>query len=100
MLVYGREYLRCSGLGCDGPSMLLTDNSANMSLATHAGAPGRAKHMLRRYCALLQSVRCGDIKIKHVPDATNPADFLTKWVGGLKLSRSIGFVTNAKHRAA
>ena len=39
MLLYGREYFRCSGLGCDGPSMLLTDNTANMSLATHAGTP-------------------------------------------------------------
>ena len=53
----------------------------------------------RDYHTLLQSVRSGEIKVKHVPDATNPADFLTKWVGGPKLSRSLGFVTNAANRA-
>ena len=63
----------------------------------HAGA-GEA-HAARRYHTLLQSGRSGEIKIKHVPDATNPADFLTKWVGGPKLSRSLSFVTNAVHRA-
>ena len=48
--------------------------------------------------AMMQSVKCGDITLRHIPDPLNPADFLTKFVGGPKLKQSLAFITNAWHR--
>ena len=41
-------------------------------------------------------VTAGKVRIGHVPDAENPADFLTKWVSKAKLTKSYHYIANMK----
>ena len=55
------------------------------------------------YHSFLQKVHAGEVVLKHVPEAQNPADCLTKWVGAEKFNLSIDYLTGAaagKARAA
>ena len=45
---------------------------------------------------MVQRVKAGDVIIKHVPDAENPADMLTKWVSKAKVKMSIEYMTDAR----
>ena len=47
---------------------------------------------------LKQRIAAGEITVKHVPDDSMPADFLTKWIGAKKLETSIEFATHASAR--
>ena len=56
------------------------------------------------YHAIIEAVERRDIRVMHVKDTENPADFLTKAVSKAKLDMSIDYLTNrkaiAKARAA
>ena len=39
-------------------------------------------------------VAAGEVKIVHVPDKFNAADFLTKWVSAKKLKESVAYTSN------
>ena len=54
---------------------------------------------MRHYHMLLQRVQMGENDVRHIPDAENPADFLTKWLAGPKFIRSVKYLTNAAARA-
>jgi hypothetical protein len=77
------------------PTFLGTDNKANLTIAMETGTPSRLKHALRRYQVLQSRVRDGIITMGHVPDADNPADFLTKFVSAKKLEKSVAYLTNS-----
>ena len=57
---------------------------------------GHCKHSLRRYSTIQERTRRGSIAIGHIPDAENPADFLTKWLPRKKLLDSVGYVTGQR----
>ena len=42
----------------------------------------------------------GDVRVGHIPDTVNPADFLTKFVTKDKLKASITFLANTRNRVA
>ncbi|KAL1499518.1 hypothetical protein AB1Y20_011721 [Prymnesium parvum] len=58
----------------------------------------RSKHLLRRYFVLMQRIQAGEIKVVHVKDVANPADFLTKWVPAKKLRASVAYVSGQAAR--
>ena len=78
------------------PCLVTTDNKANQLVSESEGSATRARHALRRYVLLQQRVAQGYCVVRHVEDAENPADFLTKWVHGKKLEESLAYVTNSK----
>ena len=96
---YAREVLRALGTPPAGPTLLGTDNLANQKVGSGVGCPTRSKHFLRRYHALIQRIRDGEVSLGYVPDAEMPADFLTKWIPREKLERSIAYATNSRMRA-
>ena len=49
---------------------------------------------------LQQRIAEGYCVLRHVEDAENPADFLTKWVSAKKLIESLEYVTNSKEAVA
>ncbi|KAL1518486.1 hypothetical protein AB1Y20_002777 [Prymnesium parvum] len=69
-----------------------------MQVAMRQGASNRSKHLLRRYWVLMQRVQAGEVRVVHVRDEANPADFLTKWVPAKKLRTSIAYVTGQAAR--
>ena len=79
------------------PVLVTTDNHPNQLVASGQGSAVRSRHQLKRYLLLQQRILAGIVKARFVDDANNPADFLTKWIGWLKLEASIEYVTNARN---
>eukprot|EP00962_Isochrysis_galbana_P020658 scaffold6050_cov107-Isochrysis_galbana.AAC.2 len=48
-VAYAREVLRALGTPIDGPTLVGTDNLANMRVGSLAGCPSRSRHFLRRW---------------------------------------------------
>ena len=86
-----------SGLPPDGPTLLTTDNMANLTVATGVGCPTRSRRFLRRYFALRQRLAEESVTLKHVSDEQMLADFLTngKWIPLAKFRASITIHTYA-----
>jgi hypothetical protein len=91
---YAREVLRALGIPVDGPTLVGTDNLANMRVGSLAGCPSRSRHYFRRYHVLLQRVAAGEVVLRHVPSAHMAADFLTKWLPKTKVDASLRYVCN------
>eukprot|EP00962_Isochrysis_galbana_P061734 scaffold43358_cov747-Isochrysis_galbana.AAC.1 len=94
-VAYAREVLRALGTPIDGPTLVGTDNLANMRVGSLAGCPSRSRHFLRRYHVLLQRVAAGEVILRHVPSAQMAADFLTKWLPKPKVDASIRYICNS-----
>jgi len=92
---YAREILRGLGVPADGPTLLTTDNLANLRVGSGVACPSRSKHFLRRYGVLKQRIAQGECMLRHVPDEQMPADFLTKWISKAKLETSLRYATNS-----
>ena len=98
-IAFAHEIMRALGILGEHPTLIGTDNMANLRVASGAGHPARSLHFLRRYHALKQRVKAGEVELRHVPDVSMPADFLTKWIGPAKLEQSIRYATNSASRA-
>ncbi|KAL1520790.1 hypothetical protein AB1Y20_022354 [Prymnesium parvum] len=88
---YASQIMRALGVASDVPVNIGTDNASNRQVAMRQGS-SRSKHLLRRYFVLMQRIQAGEIKVVHVKDVANPADFLTKWVPAKKLRASVAYV--------
>ena len=97
---YAREVLRGLGVAAGGPTLLTTDNLANQKVGSGLGCPTRSRHFLRRYLALKQRLADGEVTLRYIPDEHMPADFLTKWIPGAKLERSVAYATNSRATGA
>lgn len=95
---YAAQIMRALGEANDAPVTIGTDNVANRQVAMRQGAASRSKHLLRRYHVLIQRVRAGEVRVVHVRDEANPADFLTKWVSAKKLRASVAYVSGQAAR--
>ena len=95
-ILYARTVLAALGVPCGEPTVLLTDNKANMLVANDAGSSVRSRHFLRMYRLLQQRIGDGDIAIKHVPDAENPADALTKWIDVNKFEKCVAYMAGER----
>ncbi len=62
--------------------------------SNNAKSAGRLKHALRRFAVLQRRIKDGEVKVEHVPDKHNAADFLTKWVSAKKVKQSVAYVSN------
>ena len=96
---YAREVLRAMGIPATAPTVILTDNKANLLVATDSASASRSRHFLRRYFALQQRMARGEVTLAKVDDANMPADFLTKWLASPKVRRSVEYATNARAAA-
>jgi hypothetical protein len=97
---YAREILRAIGEPTDEPTLIHTDNDANMKVANDAASAARSKHFLRRYWALQQRMARGEVRVVKVGDPEMSADFLTKWLPSKKLTQSLHYATNSRARPA
>lgn len=95
-VAYARECLRVLGESVDEPTIILTDNQANLLVASNATSASKSRHFLRRYWALQQRLAQGECCLTKIEDANMPADFLTKWLPAAKLRKSVDCATNAR----
>jgi len=91
-----QEAARAMGIALEGPTIIRSDNAANVRVANDPNAAIRLKHALRRFATLQGRVAAGEVKNKivHVPDKFNAADFLTKWVSAKKVKESVAYTSN------
>ena len=83
---------RLSGKPLDGPTMLLCDAEASLRAATGEASVQRLKHELRRAAIVTFRIGEGELKLGHIPDASNFVDFLTKWVSFVKVEASLRYL--------
>ena len=91
VVAFSREVERAFGIAQDKPTRILTDNMSTMRVANNIKSTTRAMHALRRYNVLQQRVAAGECKLEWVPDAKNPSDYLTKWIGAGKFEKSVAY---------
>ena len=96
-ITYAREVERGMGVPDEKPTLLTTDNLANQKVGAGISVPTRSKHFIRRYAALRQRIEASDVVLKFTPDASQPADFLTKWIPTAKLEKSLAYATNGRN---
>ena len=95
VVAFAREILRALGdPACATPTMITTDNKANLLVANKSGSAARSRHFLRRYWALQQRISSGEVRLAKIADAHMPADFLTKWLPAPKLNASVDYAVN------
>ena len=94
------EVRRGMGILPAEPVIIGTDNLSTMRVANNIKSATRLKHALRRFGVLQQRVAAGSVKLEHVPDKDNMADFLTKWTPRAKYERSVRYASGeAAHGA-
>ena len=97
-VAYARRFLSAMGEQFDGPTTVLTDSLSGARVLNNVRSAARSKAVLWR-CAVVQAMACADEKmIVHVPDASNPADFLTKWLAAAKVRASDEYARGVMHR--
>ena len=96
-VTYAREILRALRIAAEKPTVIMTDNKANLLVAKDFASASRSRHFLRRYWALQQRIARGEVNLVKADDAWMPADFLTKWVSSAKLARSVAYATNSRN---
>ena len=97
-VAYARRFLSAMGEVFDAPTTLLTDSLSGARVLNNVRSAARSKTVLWR-CAVVQAMaRAGEVAIVHVPDASNPADFLTKWLAAAKVRASDEYARGVVHR--
>ena len=94
-VMYAREVLRALGEPQTMPTKIATDNLANLLVANDATSAKKAKFFLRQYHILQRRIDEGDIAVTKLPTNLMPADFLTKWLSGKKLKKSVEYAINS-----
>ena len=93
-IAYAREIFRGLGIPCQGPTPCWTDNKANQLLSSGEGSPTRMRHAIRRFSVFKQRVEYGEVTLRHVRDAANASDYLTKFVDAKKTKFCDDYATN------
>ena len=78
---YIRSVMQHLGFELTSPTPIHEDNAATIAVSNNQRATKRLRHVDLRHFALLEWVKNGDVVLKHIPSANNPADELTKPLG-------------------
>lgn len=96
-LEYVQNIEQAFGAQTTRPTVVGTDSSSNLAVGTKQGAAAtRSKHTLRRWASALQRMEDKQIYLVKVDTDNMPADFLTKFLGKIKLQKSLARATNGK----
>ena len=94
---YARLFLRAMGERIDAPTRIITDSLSGARVINNVQSAGRSRPFLWRSAVVQDMCAKGEIRVLHVPDADNPADFLTKWVSAVKVRASTRYTSGACH---
>ena len=96
--VYARAVATAFGMPPMAPTIISTDNSANLTLSNGTATPGRAKHALRRWAAIRSRVASDVCRVVKVDTDAMPVDFMTKHKGRKMIDASVAYLTNSRNR--
>ena len=103
--LYGLSTAVCDLLACinvaeelgyklEGPVPVFCDSRGARLLVEDAAAPARTRHIHRRWYFVRHHKTAGTIAIREIKGAKNPANFLTKAVGGASFAHDRSVVMN------
>ena len=96
-LEYAQNIEQAFGAKSARPTVVGTDSSSNLAVGNRQGAAAtRSKHTLRRWTNALRRMEDKQIYLVKVDTDNMPADFLTKFLGKVKLQKSLTRATNSK----
>ena len=95
LVLYVRQILTAIGTPPSGPTLVGSDSSSHEQVVNRLASSNRSKPFLKSYVIQMQRVQAELIAIMKISDANMPSDFLTKWISGRKLRRSLRFATNS-----
>ena len=96
-LEYAQNIEQAFGAKSARPTVVGTDSSSNLAVGNRQGAAAtRSKHTLRRWTNALPRMEDKQIYLVKVDTDNMPADFLTKFLGKVKLQKSLTRATNSK----
>ena len=84
-----RPFLRSLQLDVSEPTQINVDNQAAIALSKNPEFHKRTKHIGIRYHRIRQEQENGTVIVNYVPTEVNPADLLTKSLGGNELKRKL-----------
>ena len=96
-LLLARDALAALGRPQHEPSVIGTDNSANLAIAMGTATPARAKHDLMKWASLKERIRAKYIWLTKVATAVMPVDFMTKWLKKEKMEAQLAYIINSRH---
>jgi hypothetical protein len=85
------------GSPCDGPTVLGTDNSANLSIALGTATPARAKPDLIAWASIKDRIDRKILTMGKVDTDVMCVDFMTKWIKHDKMEEQLAYLTNSRH---
>ena len=97
MLEVARNQLVVMGRPPTQPSLVGTDNSANLTIAMGAATPSRTKADLLKWAQLRDRIHRDVIRMGKVSTEKMPVDFMTKWLKWSKVDEQVGYLTNSRH---
>jgi hypothetical protein len=84
-----RPFLMSLGVKPNGPTPINVDNQAAIALSKNPEFHKRTKYIGVRYHRVREEQDAGNVVIQYVPTESNPADMLTKSLGGTLLERNL-----------
>jgi len=86
-IVWMREFLDEIGYDMSSPSTLFIDNNSALQVAKNPEHQSTMKHVHRSFHWIREKVENKELRVLHVPGATNVADILTKPLGHIKFEQ-------------
>ena len=92
-----RNVLTVFGRPQPEPTVLGTDNSANLSIAMGTATPARVKPDLIKWASLKDRIRRKLVFMTKVATAVMPVDFMTKWIKRERMREQLAYLINSRH---
>ena len=92
-----RNALDVMGRPQPDPTLLGTDNSANLAIAMGTASPARSKPDLIKWASLKDRIKRKLTTMTKIPTAVMPVDFMTKWMRKEKVEEQVAYLINAQH---
>ena len=86
-LIASLNVLEEMGYVVAGPVSVYCDSRGARLLAVDCAAPARTRHIHRRWFFVRYYADTGKVKVKEIKGVNNPANFMTKAVGGASFAR-------------
>ena len=84
-----RPNLESLGVQLTGPTSIRSDNQGSIALSKNPEFHRRTKHIGARFHRIRQEQEQGLVSVSYVPTDANPADMLTKALGGQQIIRQL-----------
>ena len=97
LIEVARNALITMGRPQSEPSVVGTDNSANLSIAMGTASPQRAKPDLPMWASLKDRIARKLVHMTKVGTDAMPVDFMTKWLKGSTMEMQLAYLINSRH---